>query len=58
MIRILFAEAVEIAALLGVDVRVLDPATALPRAPRDAAPNRLGRLGRQMRLPLEWELRA
>ena len=58
MTRLLFSEAIEIAWVLGLDVRLLDPLTALPLPSRDAAPYRLGRLGRQMRLPLEWQLRA
>ena len=55
--RLLFSQAIEIARILRIDVRLLDPAIALPRRQRDAAPYRLGRLGRQMRLPLEWDVR-
>jgi transcriptional regulator with XRE-family HTH domain len=51
--RLLFAEAIEISDILGVDLRLLDPLTALAPGPRDAAPRRLGHLGRQMRLPFE-----
>lgn len=51
---LLFSEAVEIADALHVDVRLIDPATALPREVRDAGSCALGRGGHQLRLPLHW----
>lgn len=53
VVRLLFSEALEIAAVLGTDVRLLDPVTALSPAPRGPSPNRLGRDGRRTRLPLK-----
>lgn len=52
--RLLFAEAVEIAEVLEVDVRLLDPAIPLFRSVGPREPYGPGSAGRQMPLPLAW----